>query len=48
VRNYITLIGARANAASIARIRGRAALRLALVVLEHKKAIGTRLERRTI
>jgi len=39
----ITLLRRRANAAATAAERRRAALRLALVVLEHEEVVGTNL-----
>ena len=40
----ITLIGGRAYAATVARIRRAAALGLALIVLEHEQIVRTQLE----
>jgi len=41
--NKITLLRRRANATATAAERRRAALRLALVVLEHEEVVGTNL-----
>ncbi len=45
--DHLALLGRGANAAAVARIRGAAALRLALVILEHEEGIVANLECRT-